>query len=360
MKNFTSDSTSTGNILTSKIFVSAVFTAAGLVFVTAGCNTRPSTPTETWYGKPTRFIDVNSQNQAEGKAVITYAEARRRYYRALVALVNYYTTIGDVQKNQWAETELDNLKETQTFAWRGIEIPPAKETRSKQQISERMLVENVVDARAAYLDSLDKLAQMYEKNNEEFKAYVIHVTQQRFHPEETFMYLRSATLPPMDLVPCKVIPAANELYEKALSLYQQGAKIPALADYDKERQALEMFMKMIDDYPQSTRIAMAAYYIAEIYKEYFKEHYLAAQWYERAMAWDPRVAAPVRFQCAVQYDFNLGQRDKALSLYKAALKLEPYYPSHVRYCTQRIEELERELQGGQPVTTTPPPAAKEQ
>lgn len=320
-----------------------VLVASASIACFMGCNARPEVPKEKWYGKPTRFIDVNPDNKEEAKVIIAYAESRRRYYRALVSLLNYYKSIGDVQKSQWAETELKNLNETQKFAWRGIEVPPSKVSANRPQLSERLLVENVVDARADYLDKLDLVAQYYEKNNEEFKAYIIHTTQQRFHPEETFMYLRKATLPPMDLSPSEVIPKANEMYDRALELYREGSKIPAMADYNKERQALELFLQMIDKYPKSTRIALAAFYIAEIYKEYFREHYLAVQWYQRAMAWDPRVAAPVRFQCAVQYDFNLGQKSKALSLYKAALKLEPYYPSHVKFCEDRIKELEKKL-----------------
>lgn len=323
-----------------KKLVTVVILAAALGSV--GCNTRPSTPHEKWYSpEPIKTIDVNTSDKGEVKAATAYAMARRNYYRALSALEDYYNSIGDVQKGKWASTEMKNLKKTQEFTWKNLEVPEEKFSPASAQPNEKLLVENVVDSREKYVQVMDDMAKFYEKSNQTTKAYVVHVMQERFRPEETFYYLRNATLPPLDLVPCKVIPEANKLYDDALKLYREGAMLPAMADYKKERRAIELFTRMITDYPQSTRIAMAAYYIAEIYKEYFREHYLAVQWYQRAMAWDPHLAAPVRFQCAVQYDFNLGEPGKALTLYKAAMQLEPYYPSHMDFCKDRIKELEK-------------------
>ncbi|HNX26055.1 MAG TPA: hypothetical protein PKK48_01470 [Phycisphaerae bacterium] len=314
--------------------------AASLAFV--GCNSRPAVPHSKWYSpQPVKSIDVNPSDKTEVQAVTKYANARRLYYRALSALVDYYKSIGDVQKGKWADTEMKNLKKTQEFTWRNLDVPEEKFSPAAAEPNEQLLVENVVDSREKYVQAMDDLAKYYEKSNQTLKAYVVHVTQERFRPEETFYYISKATLPPLDLLPCKVIPEANSLYDEALKLYREGALLPAMADYKKERRAIELFTRLITDYPQSTRIAMSAYYIAEIYKEYFREHYLAVQWYQRAMAWDPHLAAPVRFQCAVQYDFNLGEPGKALTLYKAAMQLEPYYPSHMDFCKDRIKELEK-------------------
>ena len=129
------------------------------------------------------------------------------------------------------------------------------------------------------------------------------------------------------------------MYARAEEMHIQGRKYPAAADYEKEREALRLFKQLIRMYPDSTKIPLAAYYIGEIYKEYFQEHYLAVLWYERAWTWDPNVAKPARFQCAVQYDHNLQEKNKALELYRACLEYEPYFPSHVDYARGRIRKL---------------------
>ena len=324
-----------------KAIRSCAVATLGCMLVLGGCNTRPETPKTKWYGKSIQVLEVNPGDAGEVAAVTAVEVARSRYHAALVGLAEYYNSIGNVQKGLWASRELRNLDEAQEFTWGGVSLPGPPSTQpAGKEPKETTLVENVVNARIKYRKAVDQLAKYYEKKGESFKAYVIHTIQGRFHPEETFLYLFRVQLPPRNLEPVEIIPKANELYDRAVKLYRQGSGVPAAADYPKQRRALQMFLRLVRQYPRSTRIALAAFYIGEIYKEYFREHYLAVLWYERALMWDPYVPMPVRFQTAVQYDFNLDDKTKALDLYKASLKLEPFYSDNVRYAKQRIGELE--------------------
>ncbi|RKY24735.1 MAG: hypothetical protein DRP83_07220 [Planctomycetota bacterium] len=322
--------------------------ALGFALVVAGCNAKPATPRTKWYKQSIKTLAVDQGNAAEVAAVGKMESARLRYRRNISALQDYYNGIGNIQKALWASRELKNLDEAQEFQWVGLApasgpaTAPAQAREDAASQSQRELVENLIASRKTYILAVDGLAKLYEKAGDDFKAYVIHTTQSRFRPERTYMYLLDVEVPSKNLQPIKVYPAANRLYEEALALYKQGSSVPALANYDKQRRALKLFKQLIKQYPDSTRIALAAFYIAEIYKEYFGEHYLAVLWYERAWTWDPYIAAPVRFQAALQYDIHLDEKEKAMELYKASQKLEPYYENNHRYCKQRIRELQEQ------------------
>ena len=262
---------------------------------------------------------------------------------ALSDLQSYYERIGEHQRARWAVKEQKNLAETQDFYFEGVSEPAPPVRGSMDPASEEYLVENMVTARNAYRKAADELAQYYEERPEDFKAFMIHTMQARFHPEETYDYLFRVILPPDNLEPVEVIPLADEMYYRAEQLHIEGRQIPAAADYEKQRESLKLFRELIRQYPTSTKIAMAAYYIGEIYKEYFREHYLATLWYERSWTWDPYVPKPARFQAAVQFDLNLHDRARAVELYKACLEFEPYYPSHVQFATERVEKLQAKI-----------------
>jgi tetratricopeptide (TPR) repeat protein len=302
-----------------------------------GCNPRPDTPSTTWYEGSIESLAVDPADTAETRHVTAVEAARRRYRAALEQLEAYYASQGMVQKRDWARTEWKNLDEAQEFRWDNLGTVP-EPVRLPDSADERTLVEAVLAARLQYRTAVGQLAQYYE-GVDAFKAHVIHTMQSRFRPEETYTYVVSAAIPPETLRPSEIIPEADELFSQAEQLYYQGSQVPAMADFDKQREALHLFQRLIELYPTSTKISLSAYYIAEIYKEYFHENFLAVLWYGRARTWDPYVSKPVRFQEAVQYDFNLGEKNKALGLYQASLEYEPYYPSHVRYARQRIEEL---------------------
>ena len=109
--------------------------------------------------------------------------------------------------------------------------------------------------------------------------------------------------------------------------------------YPKQRQALLKFRELIDKYPTSNKLAQSAYYVGEIYKEYFNENVRAVHWYRRAWQLDPNIPVPARFQAATVYDLRLQDKEKAIECYRLAIKHEQFNSSNVRYSHQRIAEL---------------------
>ena len=92
-------------------------------------------------------------------------------------------------------------------------------------------------------------------------------------------------------------------------------------------------------YPDSTRIALSAYYIADIYKEYFNENLRAMWWYERAWQWDPHVPEPARFQAATVAE-RVHDYPRAIEYYKASLEYDPPRWGNAGHARDRIEKLQ--------------------
>lgn len=311
---------------------------------TAGCNTRPEMPRTRWYEKPVRTLTVDTADAAETQAAVEVETARKQYLLDLSLLLEYYETTGNVTKGRWAKKELTNLNEAHDFTFAGITPPPDPQGTLTPDMKERALLENVTDSREKYLTSLDALAQYYEKKNEEFKARMIHTALARFFREETYLFLHRVEVPPETLEPCKIIPRANELYDRALAMYEQGARSFPVVDYPRQRQALGMFLRLVRQYPRSTRIASAAYYIGKIYSEYFREPYLAVQWYIRAWTWDPYLPFPARYEAAVLCQEKLGEKAKALELFRESLDHEQAYEANCKDARERIQKLTEELE----------------
>ncbi|MGC9453471.1 MAG: tetratricopeptide repeat protein [Phycisphaerae bacterium] len=319
----------------SRILCSAF--VASLVAVSLGCD-KPPSPPKTEDGKVVETVAVSQNDPAEIKAVTDYQAAKVYYEFRLEVLRNYYERVGNVDKWRWARRELENLLNAQAFEWTGADdvLPP--EGESLTGADERLLVEQVVSARREYLDALDELIAHYEDSGDEFKLALARNIKHRFDPVRTYMYFLEAEIPPADLTPTEVIPAAEELFSEAHALYREGQILPAVTDYDKERRALVKFLELVRQYPNSTRIAEAAFYIGEIYKEYFNENVRAVHWYQRAWQWDPNIDKPAHYQAAVVWDHRLHNKSKAVEQYRAAIDANQ---GDTRYARNRLEQLTR-------------------
>ena len=196
----------------------------------------------------------------------------------------------------------------------------------------------------ANLDANRKFATgslLYETNGKDpFKRRIIHTLQHRFLPERTYTYLMSVELPKKYTGERKIVPEADKLFNEA-QLLTRGDDDIEWIDYPKQRQAMKKFKRLIQMYPQSPRVADAAYYVGRIYGRYFKEPYLAVRWYEVALDWDPYIAHPIYFELATECDFGLKDKDAAIKYYEESIAKEAAYKDNYKFARDRLEELRK-------------------
>lgn len=326
-----------------KCTLAKLLLVAAMTCVLAGCPSPPSPP-KTANGKVPAVLTVVAGDAAEAAAA-TKAETTRVNYRyRLRVLHSYYMQTGNMDKANWAQRELENLDRAQTFQWAGIGQVVAPKGESLAGADEHLLVEYVIAARTDYLNAMRNLLAFYRgAAGDSYKAQRVANVIERFDPVYTYKYFLDAEMPPANLRPMQVIPEAEQMYEQAVKLHRQGkGLIPGLGtSYTKQRQALLLFLDLVNKYPQSTKIADSAYYIGEIYKEYFKEYIRAVAWYLRAVEWDPNLTQPARFQAAVVSDYHLFNRTQAIELYRQVIQHEQFNASNVRFSHNRIRELTR-------------------
>jgi len=314
--------------------------AFALCWWASGCNVPPSVPRNPDGGE-LKALRIAPDDPAELEAVKAAESARANYAYRLEVLQAFYEKTADLTKLTWARKEAENLRKAHRFRWQGIQaIPPKGE--SLAGVDERNLVEYTVAARRAWTKATEDLVALYTRKGDSFKLEVMQNVQQRFDPVRTYMYFLAAEIPPADLKPVDVIPEADRLYEQALKLYRGGkgwSRVFVSTDYPKQRQALLTFRRLVRDHPRSTKIALSAYYIGEIYKEYFDENVRAVHWYQRAWEWDRYLSKPARFQAATVYDARLQDKQKAVECYRLAIKYDPWRLGNWEYATSRIAEL---------------------
>jgi hypothetical protein len=307
----------------------------------AGCNTRHDLPTTTWYGKQIKSVTVDPADAKEKKLVAEMFASESHYQLAAATLESFYMNLGDVLRTRWAQREGENLRQACTVVWEGelVEAEGESTPPATADAKEAELVENLIVARTKYLADVDALATYYEDKEDEFKAWVVHSVQARFHPEETYMYLLSAALPSESLSPTDILPEANDLFERGQKLYNQGTNPMSGLDYEQMRRAFRIFKTLVQRYPTSTRIAQAAYYVGDLYGRFFQEPYLGSLWIERALMWDPAIPQPARFRLACLYDYHLADQKKAFQLYHESLQKETAFAEAVEKSGKRIGEL---------------------
>ena len=311
-----------------------------------GCRDRPPSPPRPSLFKSLKVLSIAPGEVAERRLVTAVESARVEYMSHLKVLREYYQRVGTMDKLTWAGREMDNLRRARTFEWRGAPagIMPGRESLEKPD--ERLLVEHVVTARRDYRAAVNRLLAYYERQNLTFKARTIRNMQERLDPIRTYMYFLSAEIPPVELKTDQVISAADELYLKAMDLHEQSKGLVLFrigVNFPKQRRALALLLELMRKYPRSTRAPMAAYFIAEIYKEYFQENLRAVNWYRRAWQWNPNISKPARFQAAVIHDLRLHNTAEALECYHMVLEHERFDSSNANFARDRIKVLTERL-----------------
>jgi hypothetical protein len=316
-----------------------IFVLVTSMMIFVGCDARPPTPQSGWADPKAKILDVSPEATDETKLVRDVISKRTRYQTALETLVTFYETEGNLTRQGWAEKEMNNLAVCQQFAFGDVGDVTVEPFVVGPEPTEADLLENVVASRKKYRHSVSDLAEYYESHEEPFKAEVIHAMQARFWRDETFRYLLAVELPPATLRPTQIIPEADTIYDNAVMLHQAGAKKLDTGRYDDQREALKLFREILDDYPTSTKIPMAAYYMGRIYVDYLDDPYLGIQFYKLSLEYNPMIAKCVHFDVAEAWDFGLRNRPRAIKWYRESLKDERYWRDNGDKAKRRIGDL---------------------
>lgn len=202
------------------------------------------------------------------------------------------------------------------------------------------LVEAVLEHRSLYHSHLRQLHDYYRRHGDPVKADWAAFELRGLGGVKQFKYFLDAELPPKELKAAEPDPEADALLEQGLELMRKGGHgVPALYREDRMVEAANVFQLLVQKYPESDKIGDAAFYLGEIHRDYLPgQELLAANWYERAVAWDPDTPHPARFRAAVIYDELLHDRDHALELYHGVVKVG-FDAQRTRRAAQRIHQL---------------------
>ena len=210
------------------------------------------------------------------------------------------------------------------------------------------LVEQMLDQRKAYLDSIMAVEKAYLAGGDSDRANWARSQRAQVEKIENYPYLSNTTAEyTPDASPVEQNVEADKLYAKGLSILNTFRRIPAAgmlaANKKKAREALVLFKRVLAEYPRSDKVDDAAFWCGEIYKEYLREEdpndELSVRYYQWAYSLDPQTPHPARFQCAVVYDFRKHDRARAIELYHEVLDKETFIASNARFSATRVEQL---------------------
>lgn len=293
---------------------------------------------------------------------------RTMYPQYLRALATFYSETGYQQKANWARAELKDVEKIHQADYiTDGELPlvPARDLETPSiRLADRHepdLVEEMVWHRRMYAAYLRALLTFYSENGFDEKANWARTEMRTFQSVKPYNYILDAELPSITLRPTESIVEADKLYEEGLELMERGGHGVLFFYHDETmKRAIAKFKELIARYPTSDKIDDAAYYIAEIHKEYNQErdNLLAVEWYKRAVTWNPKLPHPAWSHAAHILDFRMHEREKALEWYYLVLEHEkdqtgPRFAMNIEVAHDRIGRLTREKTRYAPAEPTP-------
>jgi len=300
----------------------------------------------------------NSSMLTESDLVTQLQQVRADYKRILEVLHRWYLDRGLHEKATWAAKELGDLKNVRTHQYtkeksKAVELENIDESRKASlqsidlsNLSEADRIEQLYQIRANYKLILQNMIQCFESNGQSQKASWAQKELDDLRHVRQYPYLVEVDVQDTNLTPKDSIVEADKLYEEGLSLLKNGKFLPFINNKRKLKEAMDKFTLLIKCYPTSDKIDDAAFYAGEISKEYFNDDIQAIRYYEMALKWNPRTPHPVRFQCAVIYDFRLHDRARAMDLYQRVLKEEADLDqTNTNFSAVRLTQLLKEEEG---------------
>jgi len=204
-------------------------------------------------------------------------------------------------------------------------------------LGEVALAEEVARARKAYGRALQGLSVFYKQQGAAYKFQWTQAELDALSRVPKTQYLSVTEIAGPELRALRSIPAADQLFTEGVHYKNYPAFPPGKKDYLKI--ALEKFQTIVEKYPESDKIADAAFRMGEIYGGwYFEDWARAVQAYERCWQWDPKTQNPALFNAAKIYDEKLKNRAKAVELYNRVIA-ESTNEDLVKQSRERIKAL---------------------
>jgi tetratricopeptide (TPR) repeat protein len=186
--------------------------------------------------------------------------------------------------------------------------------------SDVQLVERVIATRKEYQQSLEALRAYYLSTRDLKRAKWAEEELIEFHRIIKEPFRMELDVPPPTLKPQYPVSEANELYRRAMTYKDKGWGNEYI---DNQHRAEILLQELLTKHPQSDKISDAAYMLGDIYEgKAFKQPHRAAVYFERVFQWSPTTLTDARLRAARLYDLELGERSKAMDLYKEVLARE--------------------------------------
>jgi TolA-binding protein len=204
--------------------------------------------------------------------------------------------------------------------WSGsaAQAPPAKDKAAPAAPAARksdvQMCERLLAARKEYQATLEAMRAYYIAIGDIERARWAEDELLQFHRISKQAFRLELDIPPPTLQATYNIPAANELYRRAIGFKDKGWG----SDYiDNQRRAELLLQELLTSHPQSDKISDAAYQLGDIYESRaYKQYARAAAYFERCFQWNPKTAFDARLRAARLYERVLNDRGKASDIYR--------------------------------------------
>jgi hypothetical protein len=184
------------------------------------------------------------------------------------------------------------------------------------------LVKRVMSARREYQRSLEQLHSYYDSTGDAERRKWAETELLNFHRVPQPAYIMDLDVAGPGLRCDQNVPAANELYRKAMSYKSKGLGFGT--EHQDNLVRCEMLLQqLLGQYPTSNKASDAAYQLGDIYENRKPPQYRrSAVYFERSVQWNTSTSNDARLRAARLYDRQLGERSKAIELYKEVLQHE--------------------------------------
>jgi TolA-binding protein len=181
-------------------------------------------------------------------------------------------------------------------------------------------VKRVIAARREYQIALEQLRTYYAAINDSENLRWSEDELKQFHRVAKPAYILDLDIAGPGLRPDQNVPAANELYRRAMQYKDKGFGTELA---DNRIRAEILLQQLLSQYPTSNKSPDAAYQLADMYESKKPpQHRRAAVYFERCVQWNSTTSTDARLRAGRIWDRHLNDKARAGEWYRAILTHE--------------------------------------